>query len=57
MSPLTSWLGFLNVPKYFGVGATAVVAGAGVVGGTGVVATIIKDNFLDSRVKGIYYDL
>ena len=38
----------MNVPKYFGVGATAVVAGAGVVGGAGVVATIIKENFLNS---------
>ena len=41
ISPLTSWLGFLNVPKYLGAGATAVVAGAGVAGGAGVVATSI----------------
>ena len=38
ISPLTSWLGFLNVPKYLGAGATAVVSGpAGA--GAGVVTT------------------
>ena len=51
MSPLTSWLGFLKVPKYFGAGATAVVAGAGVVAGAAAGATIMKNGWTSSFSK------